>query len=177
MIVEQVDSEQPSLHWKYIECNGKVAVDFGCGRWEHIEFRDPSWPTTPEYLAQLGASKVYAFDIDQNEINWYIENVTPTYPQITPICSDINSVDVVRGIYNQYKPDVIKCDIEHNERFILELSDEEFSIPSFYALETHTDNLYQAFFDRFNDLNYEVISTIDLVHAPPMKVIFAKKKN
>lgn len=177
MIVEQVDSENPHLHWKYIECTGKVAVDLGCGRWEQVEYRDPSWPTTPEYLLQLGASKVYAFDIDETEINWYREKISTEHPEIIPICLDISSVEVVREIYTKYKPNVIKCDIESNEQFILELTDKEFSIPSFYALETHSDELYDAFVQRFNSLNYEIISTIELVHAHPMKVIFATKKN
>ena len=56
------------------------------------------------------------------------------------------------------------------------LSDEEFCSIDHYALETHSTAIYDAFVQRFNDLNYEIIAVIDLVHAPPMKAIFAEKK-
>jgi hypothetical protein len=75
-----------------------------------------------------------------------------------------------------YQPKVVKCDIEGYERVFLELNDEEFTSIDFYALETHNDELYNAFMDKFNTLGYEIIATVDLVHAPPMKVLFAEKK-
>lgn len=175
MIHEQTDSEKPSLHWGHIKCKDKVAIDLGCGRWETVEYRDPSWPTTPEWLIELGASKVIAFDIDVNEINWYNENIAPKMP-VTAIHASIDSVQTIRDIMATYQPKVVKCDIEGYERVFLELSDEEFTSVDFYALETHSDELYNAFINKFNDLGYEIIATVDLVHAPPMKALFAEKK-
>lgn len=40
MITEQTNSENPSLHWKYINCNKRVALDLGCGRWEIVAVID-----------------------------------------------------------------------------------------------------------------------------------------
>ncbi len=175
MIHEQTNSEKPSLHWGHIKCKGKVAIDLGCGRWESVEYRDPSWPTTPEWLVELGASKVIAFDIDANEINWYNENIAPKIP-VTAIHASIDSVQVLRDIIHTYQPKVVKCDIEGYERVFLELSDEEFTSIDFYALETHSDDLYNSFIEKFNHLGYEIIAVVDLVHAPPMKALFAEKK-
>jgi SAM-dependent methyltransferase len=175
MLIEKIDSENPELHWKYIECNNKIVLDLGCGRWEHIEYRDQSWPTTPQYLADLGASKVYCIDIDHKEIDWYKENLCNKYSNIEPICMDIDSIEKIKQIYNNFSPNVIKCDIEHNEKFLLELSDKEFSSVDFYAIETHSDELYNAFLQRFDNLNYKIVGLLDLIHASPMKVIFAKK--
>jgi hypothetical protein len=175
MLIEEVDSENPVLHWKYIECNQKIVVDLGCGRWGHIEHRDQSWPTTPQYLADLGASKVYCIDIDQKEINWYKTNLCDKYSNIEPICMNIDSTKKIKQIYKDFSPNVIKCDIENNEEFLLELTDEEFKSVDFYAIETHTEDLYQIFLKKFNSLNYKIVGLLDLIHAPPMKVIFAKK--
>jgi hypothetical protein len=75
-----------------------------------------------------------------------------------------------------HQPKVVKCDIEGYERVFLELSDEEFTSIDFYALETHSDELYNAFIDKFNALGYEIIATVDLIHARPMKALFAEKK-
>jgi hypothetical protein len=174
MVTKEVNNENPNEHWEFIECKNVIAVDLGCGRWEHTEYRDPSWPTTPEFLIQRGASHVYAFDIDQDEIKWYNANVTPNM-NVTPINMRINSVDDIRHIYNTYKPKTIKCDIEGAEYSFLELTDEEFCSVDFYAIETHSDDLFSRFNQQFEKLNYKIIAHIDLVHARPMKVIFAKK--
>lgn len=174
-IKETTNSENPSLHWKYIECKDQIAIDLGCGRWEHVEYRDQSWPTTPEYLLQLGASKVYAFDIDEKEIQWYRDNLCVKYPNLIVFTANINDTNALREIYQQCKPDVIKCDIEGNEKFLLQLTDEEFTSVNMYAIETHSNELYNSFIAKFQKLNYHIVATIDLVHAIPMKAIFAKK--
>lgn len=176
MITEEVNNENPHEHWRYIECTDKITLDFGCGRWEHVEHRDQTWPTTPEYLLEKGASKVYAFDIDEKEIEWYQNNICESKPQIIPIKKDLSNLEVFKEIYSEYQPKAIKCDIEHNEQFLLQLSDEEFSSVEHYAVETHSDELQRLFIEKFENLGYEITAVIHLIHANPMKVIFANKK-
>lgn len=175
MIVKNVNVENPTLHWEFIECENKVVLDLGCGRWEHVEYRDQTWLTTPEYLITKGAKIVYAIDIDQNEINWFNINLANKFP-IVPLCQGISSVEDVRKLLNEYKPTVIKCDIEQNERAFLGLTDEEFKQIEFYALETHGDAIHNDFMNKFNSLGYDIIAVINLTHANPMKAIFAKRK-
>jgi hypothetical protein len=172
-ITKEVNTENPEEHWEFIECKNQVAIDLGCGRWEHVEFRDQSWPTTPEWLLIKGASEVHAYDIIPSEVEWYNTVLAPT-KKITAYTKNINSVNSIREILNAHKPTVVKSDIEHMEKYFLELSDEEFSSVKFFAVETHTEQLYNEFIDRFNKLNYNVVATIVLTHAFPMKVIFAK---
>ena len=173
-ILKEVSSENPNLHWEFIECKDVVAVDLGCGRWGKVEYRDPSWPTTPEYLIQKGASHVYAFDIDPVEIDWYTANIS-TKMNVTAYCKAINTVDDVREILTTLKPKSIKIDIEGYEQAFLQLTDEEFCSIDFYAVETHSDALSEQFSQKFEKLNYEVVAIIDLIHARPMKAFFAKK--
>lgn len=174
MITTKTNSENPSEHWGFIECKGEVAIDLGCGRWEHVEYRDPSWPTTPEWLLLQGASEVHAYDIDISEVNWYNDTLAPT-KKIKAYQKNITTVEDVRDILNAHKPKVVKCDIESFEAAFLDLTDEEFSSVDFYALETHSDDLYNRFVEKFRLLGYEVIATVELTHAPPMKALFAKK--
>lgn len=174
MIIKDVNVENPFLHWEYIECNNKIVIDLGCGRWEHVEYRDQTWLTTPEYLIHKGATKVFAFDIDQKEINWFNENLSSKHP-IFPICKAISSTGDVREILNNYNPSVVKCDIETHEVGFLNLTDAEFRRIDFYALETHGDDIHAAFLSKFKTLNYDIVAVINLVHANPMKAIFAKK--
>jgi len=174
MIEKDCSTENPREHWEFIECKNKVALDLGCGRWESVEYRDPDWYTTPDWLVSKGASHVYAYDIDSKEIEWYNNNVTP-YSPVTAIHRKIDTVDTLREILNTHNPKVVKCDIEGAEVTFLELTDEEFSRIEFYALETHSNELYDSFMNKFKTLQYEIIAVLDLTHAKPMKAIFAKK--
>jgi hypothetical protein len=177
MIKIQVDNENPNNHWKFIECEGKVALDLGCGRWEKMEHRDPSWPTTPEYLKEKGATKVYAFDTDPEEVNWFNENIDDDI--ITTQNRMIETVEDVRDLLSTYKPTVIKCDIEMYERTFLELTKDEFRIIEHFAVETHNlygNTLHEQFIEKFKEFDYEITAEIDLTHAPPMNVLFANKK-
>ena len=168
-------TEHPKEHWEFIECDGKVAIDLGCGRWEKVEQRDSNWPTTPEWLVQRGASRVYAFDIDPEEVEWYNANIDPQ-SIITTTLKGIHSVEDAREIWNTYKPKIVKCDIEGFESKILELSDEEFSSIDLWAIETHSDELEFNFKERFEKCGYELFGYIHLTHAPHVRVLFAKKK-
>jgi hypothetical protein len=170
MITTQTNSENPENHWPYIEGEGRVALDLGCGRWQH----HPDWYTTSEWLIHKGASRVYGYDISQSEVD--LINANPAnIDKITAYCRSISTVDDIREILNLHQPKLIKCDIEGYESVFLDLTDDEFTSVDFYALETHSDQLYEQFFNRFTQLGYEIIASIQLLHAPPMRVLFAKK--
>jgi hypothetical protein len=70
----------------------------------------------------------------------------------------------------------VKCDIEHFESNILELTDEEFSVIDLWAIETHSDELEQGFKDKFERCGYELFGYINLTHATHVRVLFARKK-
>ena len=173
-VIKQINTEKPSEHWEFVDCKDKVTVDLGCGRWEHVEYRDPSWPTTPEWLLQKGASVVHAYDIDSGEVNWY--NTTfASNNQIKAYQKSITSAQDIRDILHAHHPKAIKCDIETYESALLDLTDEEFCSVDFYAIELHTEDLYNRFVEKFKQLNYTIVAIVVLVHASSMKVLFAKK--
>jgi hypothetical protein len=173
VIFKEVDTEEPARHWEFIKCAGQVTLDLGCGRWERVEHRDQSWPTTPEYLVQLGAKEVHAYDADDVETQWYRENVSPNMP-VFPYTVMFHTVDQLREVLTKHSPTVVKCDIEGAERLFLQLSDEEFTRVKFYAVEVHSVELLRAFTEKFTSLGYNIIANIALVHAPPMVAIFAE---
>lgn len=175
MIKKQWNTENPELHWEFIECNNEIVADLGCGRWEHVEYRDKSWLTTPEFLIKRGAKKVYAFDIDNNEVEWYQSHVANKM-QVEPINLNINSVEHIREIYNKCNPTVIKSDIETYEKYFLDLNDDEFRSIKFYAIETHTVELLNQFINKFNELNYEIIAELNYHISENVNVLFAKRK-
>lgn len=172
--IKQINTENPKEHWEFIDCYNKIVLDLGCGRWEHVEYRDPSWPTTPEYLIQKGASKVYALDSDPNEYQWF-KSTFKDNGKIIPLLGKISSTEDAIEIIKKYKPDTIKMDIEGFEEAFLNVPDEQFSTVNFYAIETHSDDLYNKFIEKFNKCEYEITAILELTHAYNMKVIFCKK--
>lgn len=179
MIYKEVNTENPEEHWEFIKCADKVTLDLGCGWFsDHRERSLYGWPTTPEWLLQNGATHVYAYDANAQETNWVTQNLSPKLP-ITANPLHITSVADIRSLLATHNPTVIKCDIEGAESTFLDLSDEEFRQIEFYALETHSDELFDLFTDKFTTLNYNILAVIDLVHAKPTvcKVIFAERIN
>lgn len=172
--IKQINTENPNSHWEFMECSGEVVLDLGCGRWEHVEYRDPSWPTTPEYLIQKGASKVYALDSDPAEFEWF-RTTFQNNQNITPILGMIRTAEDATYLLKKYTPTVVKMDIEGFENTFLNISDECFDSVKFYAIEAHSEFLFIEFMNKFKNRGYQIVGIIELIHAPGIKVIFAKK--
>lgn len=174
--MKQVNNENPNQHWEFVNVKEKTVLDLGCGRWEHIEYRDSAWPTTPEYWIQKGATKVIAIDSDMNEINWfnsmYNEELNYTF-----ICLFINSSISFFNLINEYKPNCIKCDIEGGEIHLINLDKETFRLVEEYYIETHSNELYNGCINKLKECEYDIYEQIDLTHTNGIcKVIFARKK-
>ena len=171
----QINNENPNEHWQFVSVNNRIVLDLGCGRWEHVEHRDPNWPTTPEFFKQRGATHVVAVDCDPNEINWFnSEFSTETNYEFVLGC--INSANDFSLLISKYNPNCIKIDIEGAESNLIDLSDDIFSKADEYYIETHDQHLYDSFLNKLISCGYQINNTIDLIHTHgSCKVIFAKK--
>jgi len=167
----KINTENPFYHWEFFDCRNKRVLDLGCGKWEHIEYRDKSWPTTPEFFLMKGASDVIGIDIDQQEVNWYNQL---NNPQILSECFNISSIEILSSIIKKYQPTAIKCDIEGNEQYLFNLESELFKSIDTFAIETHSDILYEQAMSKLINEKYYITDIIYLDHAPSCKVIFAK---
>ncbi len=170
-----LDNENSAEHWKFINVKDKIVLDLGCGRWNKIETVHTDWLTTPEHFIVNGANKVIAVDIDSEEIDW-LNNKFYNHPQYTFILQSITSVADIKDLYSTYKPNCVKCDIETNEKFLLELTKEEFCSIEEYYIETHGSDLYHKFLKIFSEYDYYITEQIELTHTKNYcKVLFAKK--
>lgn len=170
-----LNNENSAEHWKFINVQNKTVLDLGCGRWNKVETVHDDWLTTPEHFIVNGANKVIAVDIDQEEIDWF-NNKFHNNPQYHFILRSITSVADIKDLYGTYKPNCVKCDIETNEKFLLELTKEEFCSIEEYYIETHGSDLYHQFLKIFSEYNYYITEQIDLTHTNNYcKVLFAKK--
>jgi hypothetical protein len=173
----QVDNENPIHHWQFVEVENRVVLDLGCGRYEKYVYRNPDWPTTPEYFVQKGAKHVNAIDIDHGEIEWFRSEFKNESDKCTFIEKEINSVESFENIILTYKPDCVKCDIEGAETYLFDLHNNIFSLVKEYYIETHGNELYEKCINKLNESDYEIFNQIDLTHTGGFcKVIFARKK-
>lgn len=171
----QINTENSKEHWKFVSVQDKVVLDLGCGRWDKVENVDSSWLTTPEYFVSQMAKKVIALDTDPSEIEWF-KNKFGANNKYEFILKSIDSSKDILSLFETYKPDCVKCDIESGERFLLELSPDEFSSIKEYYIETHGNNLYNDFINVFKKFQYTIREQIDLIHTNgACKVIFAYK--
>ena len=170
-----VDNENPIEHWQYINVKNKTVLDLGCGRWEKVETRDASWLTTPEYFLANGAKKAIGVDADPEEIIWF-KNKFENNSGLEFILQPINSTQDIANLYNTYKPNCVKCDIETNEKFLLELIQDQFCSVDEYYIETHGSGLYLKTLKVLENYGYIISNQIDLTHTNGYcKVVFAKK--
>lgn len=172
----KLNNENSAEHWKFINVTNKTVLDLGCGRWNKIEKVEDHWLTTPEHFIANGAIKVIGVDNDAEEIAWFNNKFNNQQNTYEFLHKSINTTSDIIDLYNKYKPECVKCDIETGEIFLLNLDKETFCSINEYYIETHGSDLYYKFIDIFNQYNYLIVEQIDLTHTSGYcKVIFAQK--
>jgi hypothetical protein len=125
-----IKTENPSEHWGFLECDGRVVLDLGHGIWE--ENTEP----TPIYFLKEGATKVIGIDPSQPSYNWYRDNLkTDRFFQHNDF---IDSTEKFRMYIKYYQPHVIKCDIEGSEIYMNNLTAEDMESVREIGIEYHS---------------------------------------
>jgi len=170
-----VNNENPKEHWQFVSVNNRIVLDLGCGRWEHVEYRDQTWPTTPEFFKNKGAKLIIGLDSDDNEIEWFSKNFANN-DSYKFISRSIDSSEILKELIISYTPNCVKVDIEGGEIHLVNLDDDTFNLVDEYYIETHDKNLFDLCEKKLKNNNYTIVNLIDLVHTGgACKVIFAKK--
>ncbi len=109
MKTKVVHSENPIEHWSDIsDVQDKIVMDLGCG-WLFQPFQ-----STPEYFISRGAKSVIGVEADGGEV----QKLKGLYPNHTFICKTILSETDLIELFETYRPEVIKMDIEGYESVI-----------------------------------------------------------
>ena len=115
----KIVSEEPSIHWWFLNVKDKIVLDLGCGLF-------CSRVSTPDYFIENNAKKVIGVDLGGGNFNF-------TYHQMR-----VDSTEKLQFLLDKYKPEVIKCDIEGAEVYfdgILDIVADQF------AVEYHDNDL------------------------------------
>lgn len=170
-----LNNENSSEHWKFINVQNKIVLDLGCGRWNKVERVEDHWLTTPEHFINMGAKKVIGLDIDPIEIEWFKKRFDNNI-KYEFILRGITSSQDIDYLYNKYRPDCVKFDIETAEKFLLDLDVSVIRLIEEYYIETHGKDLYEKFIHNLPKYGFIIHEQIDLIHTNNYcKVIFAKR--
>ena len=166
-----VNSENPLEHWSDIEnLTDKVVLDLGCGWIDH------GHASTPAYFISRGATKIIGVDCTQPEIS----KLQELYPSHIFICKMINSTSDLSDLINEYKPSLIKMDIEGAEIYLKDIPVQVFNSVEEFAIEYHNPECKKVIIDKFEELNFEITALNNFGYyctdSNKMGIIHAKRK-
>lgn len=131
--IEKIFGEDASKHWWFLDVKDKVVLDLGSGRW----YTEDQEEFTPMYFERMGASQVVAVDSDEGSQRGYFTETFGHNPKYVFIGMLIDTTEQIRGLIQQYKPHVIKMDIEGAEVYIEGLTAEDMSCVKEVGFEYH----------------------------------------
>ena len=97
--------------------------------------------------------------------------------KIIPIFMFIESTKQIEDLILEYKPDIVKSDIEGAEKYLFEIKDEIWKMVPEYLVETHEgylhDNSDKAMYTKCTRTKYKIVSDTTTI----ARVIYAKKED
>jgi hypothetical protein len=166
-----VNSEDPIEHWSDItDVEDKIVMDLGCG-WLFQNHQ-----STPEYFINRGAKHLIGVDAACGEIH----KLKELYPHHTFVCKTILSeVDLIE-LFNEYKPQVIKMDIEGYESVIQNMNKEDFTCVEEIGVEYHNPTCKQILETKLDEFGF-IITNINgfgwfVTDTNVMGIMHAKRK-
>jgi hypothetical protein len=154
--MKNIANEEPDEHWRMIHPENKVALDLGCGKFF-------SSISTAEWFVNKGASSVVGIDL--HDIGYKND-------KFLMLTIRIDSTKILEDLIENFQPELIKCDIEGAERYLLGIK----SIPANeFAIEYH-DEVTKEITERvikdwgFTNIEYYTllnisIDRIGVIHA------------
>jgi len=165
-------SEKSEHHWPFLNTEGSILLDIGCGRHDTPDLPD----TSPVFLGRL-AERVISVDASQTEIDFFNSSDLDKNKFIF-ICKRIGSKEDILSLIREYNPTVIKCDIEEHEINFYEITNDEMSSVNEIAIEYHTFDILERIKNKMIEWGFNIHSEgkFGFVDAPQMGVLFARRE-
>jgi len=159
--VPPLGGENYDWHWKYLSFRNKTVLDLGA-----------DYGSTADYFLRNGASKVIAVEGNKNYANKFYR-LLGNDKRIVYLPMWICSGKTIDSLVELYIPDVVKVDIEGQEKLLLDVN---VGRVKEWLVETHMEQLYQVISKFFVHNGFKV-STVEYgktLGAPQIKVLIAK---
>jgi hypothetical protein len=139
-----VNGEDYEKHWNYVDFKDKVVLDLGADHGSTVSF-----------FFQKGAKKVIAVEGDLNEFK-KLQYIFGNDKDVTCILLWIDTPGHFIDLFTKYNPDIVKIDIEGNEKFLLDIPQEVFRSIKEYLIEIHSGLLKDQFVFKLSDYSYSI---------------------
>ena len=166
--IESATNENIVRHWGESQFNinykDKTILDLGA-----------SYGDAAEYFIFCGAKLVICIESNESYFKVLEENSERFDKKLLPIFVKIKSPEDVENLIKEYKPDIIKADIEGAEVHIVNLSNELWKTVPEYIIETHEPYGYMktdVLRDKCKENNYTIVKDLPIYN----NVLYAKKE-
>jgi precorrin-6B methylase 2 len=151
--------EDYDAHWNFTSFRNKIVLDLGA-----------DYGSTAYYFLRKGATKVIAVEGDQQLAEKLRRNFQND-ERVICIHGFINETKQISDLILHHHPNLIKVDIEGNEKLILNLSNEDLKRVE-WLIEAHSDEIYESlkrFFlnNQFKVRSFQYIDNLKILHAFP----------
>jgi hypothetical protein len=167
-------SENSEHHWPYLNTEGKILLDLGCGRHDTHDI----YQSSAVYLGEKGATKIIAIDASPSEIDYFnSNNINPE--KYTFFGRYIDSPESIKELIETYNPSVIKCDIEGHETNFYPLTKEDMKNVVELGLEYHSLDILEKITNKIQEWGFTIHTEakFGFVSAPHMGVLFCSKNS
>ena len=174
-IVGSITGENMELHYHKdiigVSYKDKIILDLGASNGD-----------SASYFLSEGAKSVIAvegspiYKPDGNFEKLFINSLL-FHGKIIPIFMFIKSVKQIEYLIIEYKPDIIKCDIEGAEKHLYKISDTIWKMVPEYLIETHEGYLHDdadiLVYKKCKQTKYKIVSDTAIF----ARVIYAKRED
>jgi hypothetical protein len=153
--------ENYGWHWNYLSFSEKTVLDLGA-----------DYGSTADYFLRHGANAVIAVDGNKVYADKF-RQLLGNNKRIVYVNKWIGSGTDIDLLIAEFSPDIVKVDIEGNEKLLLDVN---VGRVKEWLVETHTEQLYQVISKFFVHNGFKV-STVEYgktLGAPQIKVLIAK---
>lgn len=160
-------SENPREHWKYLNCQDEIVIDFGCAYNDtDAEKTRENKLGTPHYIISQNPKQYIGIDIYEPDL----VELRKEFPNATFINEPIDSSDKVQNLFDKYQPTIIKSDIEGAETNFISTNPPN-SLKQI-AIETHGPDIETEFIEWAEGKGFKIKDIEALAEHPHIKIIY-----
>jgi hypothetical protein len=140
------NEEDYDRHWNYISFKDKVVLDFGA-----------DYGSTAYFFHSKGAKKIVAVEGLPSYYARLLDNAGK-WNYVIPVNRRIRTSDDIDSLIKQFKPDIVKMDIEGAEVNLLHCN--SLKDVKDWLIEAHTKNLRDLIVKRFSELGFNIVKDL-----------------
>lgn len=161
--MKNIPTEDPKHHWSFLDVKDKLVMDMGCSFYE--AYYNPGMLSSAEWFIENGAAQVIGFDGDPAEVKKY-NVVYKNDPRYEVFELWLNSPDHIRKLL-EFKPQVIKCDIEGAEINFLSITKKEMECVEEIAFEYHDVSTREMCETKLKEWGFNFIEQYSILDRNP----------